>query len=248
MRARARTKVSSVAPKVVRRLRSAALGADLERRMEALETRLLESQEESWERSRARWREAKPTKHLTWSLDVDGEAFVAKAAEYGAFGTGRRVLEVGPGYGRLLAACLAAGVSFESYVGVDLSRENVDHLRNRFPQDAISFVEADVERIEIGEPADSIISSLTFKHLFPSFEGALRNLAPQLRPEGLVIFDLVEGHRRYFEADGVTYLRWYSRAEVGLILAATGLQLVAFDEVLHMPRYARLLVVARKPA
>jgi hypothetical protein len=72
----------------------------------------------------------------------------------------------------------------------------------------------DIETVNLGDPVDTVISSLTFKHLFPSFEYALRNIAEQLCPEGLVVFDLIEGHRRYFEDDGVTYICWYSRDEV----------------------------------
>jgi SAM-dependent methyltransferase len=232
---------------VRRRLGKALLGSDFEQRLEVLETQLHESREETWERSRTRWRETGPTTNLTWGVEVGGEAFVAKAAEHGALGAGRRVLEIGPGYGRLLAACLERGASFGSYIGVDLSPENINHLRKRFPQDNVAFVQADIESVDVGEPVDSVISSLTVKHLFPSFEPALRNLAGQMRPGALAVFDLIEGHRRYFAEDGVTYIRAYSRPEVEEILKVTGLELVAFDEVRHLPDYLRLLVVARKP-
>jgi SAM-dependent methyltransferase len=230
-----------------RRIQIALLGSDLAGRMESLETRMLESREQLWERSRVRWRATKPTTGLTWGIELDGGPFVSKAAEHGAVGPTRRVLEVGPGYGRLLAACLERGDSFSSYVGVDLSEDNVRHLRERFSQDNITFVNADVETVEVDEPVDAVISSLTFKHLFPSFEAALTNLSGQLRPGGVVAFDLIEGRRRYFQDDGVTYIRWYARDEIESILAATGLDLVTFDEVRHLPDLTRLLVVARKP-
>jgi hypothetical protein len=68
-----------------------------------------------------------------------------------------------------------------------------------------------------------------------------------MRPGALAVFDLIEGQRRYFAEDGVTYIRAYSRPEVEEILKAAGLELVAFDEVCHLPEYVRLLVVARKP-
>ena len=233
--------------KVRQWLRKALLGTDFEPRLQAIETQLHESREEAWERSRARWRAAKPNPGLTWGVDVSGEAFVSKAAQYGALEPRSRVLEVGPGYGRLLLACLQRGASFGAYIGVDLSRENLDELRERFPQANVAFVHGDVETINVDEPVDSVISSLTFKHLFPSFEEALRNLGQQLRPGGLAVFDLIEGHRRYFEEDGVTYIRWYTRPEIEAILASTGFGLVAFDEVRHLPDHTRLLVVARKP-
>jgi SAM-dependent methyltransferase len=224
------------------------LETDLTKRLDRLETHLLESREDGWDRSRRRWRATKPDALLPGGARPTGDAFVAKAAGYGAFGPDRAVVEIGAGYGRLLTACLDRGAQFGSYVGVDLSEDNVAHLRERFPQEAVRFVCADVETVELGQEMDSVLSSLTFKHLFPSFEAGLSNLARQLRSGGTVVFDLIEGQRRYFEEDGVTYIRRYSRAEVEEILGRVGLEPVGFDEVRHLPELTRLLVVARKPA
>lgn len=218
----------------------------LERRVESLETQLHESREEAWERSRARWRAARPTAGLTWDVELTGDAFIDRAEHHGAFGEGRRLVEVGPGYGRLLATALERGLPFGSYLGVDLSEQNVTHLLGRFSDARVSFVTGDVESLRLDAPADSVMASLTFKHLFPSFEAALANLARQMSVGGLVLFDLIEGKRRYFEDDGVTYIRHYERPEVESILTACSLELVAFEEVRHHPSLARLLVVARK--
>jgi hypothetical protein len=130
---------------------------------------------------------------------------------------------------------------------VDLSGQNVRHLEQRFDQDSVRFVEADVEEVELEEPIDALLSSLTFKHLFPSFERALTNLGRQMAPGAVAVFDLIEGHRRYFEADGVTYIRCYTRDEVRELVDRCGLAVEAFDEVRHHPDMARLLVLARKP-
>ena len=218
----------------------------LDERIESLETRLHESHEDAWGRSRTRWRAARPTANLTWDAELTGDAFVSKAAKYGAFGADRRVVEIGPGYGRLLASAISRGERFASWTGVDLSAENVRFLEAKFERDAVHFLEADAETVELDAPADTVLSSLTFKHLFPSFEAALRNLVAQLRAGGVVIFDLIEGHRRYFEDDGVTYIRWYERGEIEEILSRVGLELTAFDQVQHHPNIVRLLVVARK--
>jgi len=220
----------------------------LESRVESLETQLHESREEAWERSRTRWRAAEPTANLTWDVRLTGDAFIDRAEHYGAFADGRRVVEVGPGYGRLLATALGRGLPFASYTGVDLSERNVAHLSETFEDERVSFVREDVEEVRFAEPVDAVVSSLTFKHLFPSFERALRNLAGQMAAGGVVLFDLIEGSRRFFEDDGVTYIRWYVREEIEGLLGACGLQLVAFEEVRHHPTLARLLVVARKPA
>jgi SAM-dependent methyltransferase len=244
---------------VRRRLRTASQLAELrqrideievrlQRRIEQLETQLHESREESWERSRVRWRTSKPSEDLTWGVRVSGDAFVDKARDYGAFGAEKVILEVGPGYGRLLSACIERGVEFARYIGVDLSSDNIAHLRERFPRNDVRFVQADVETVTIDQPVDAVLSSLTFKHFFPSFQPALQNLRPQLAPGGVLVFDLIEGERRYFEDDQVTYIRWYTKPEIEEILGAAGLDLVVFDEVRHLPELVRLLVVARNPA
>ena len=227
--------------------RISVLEQRLDERLDRLETQLHESHDDVRDRSRARWREARPDIHLTWGGELPGEPFVEKAEAHGAFGASKTVLEVGPGYGRLLATCVERGVEFGSYIGIDLSPDNIAHLESRFPQPNVRFVEGDVEQVALDEDVDSLIASLTFKHLFPSFEQALRNLRPRMRPGAVAVFDLIEGERRFFEPDGVTYIRWYTRAEVEAILARVSLELVAFDEVRHLPEQPRLLVVARAP-
>jgi hypothetical protein len=73
----------------------------------------------------------------------------------------------------------------------------------------------------------------------------LRNLSNQLRNGGPLVFDPIEGERRYFEDDDLTYIRWYTRGEVEKVLAATGFQVAALGEVRHVPEMSRLLVVGR---
>jgi SAM-dependent methyltransferase len=221
---------------------------ELEATLQRVESKLHESRDEAWQRSRERWRAARPDAHLTWGAELTGDAFIEKAEAAGAFGPGRVVVEVGPGYGRLLASALERGAEFESWAGIDLSQENVDHLEGRFGGESrAAFQVADVEEVKLDRPADAVLSSLTFKHLYPSFERALTNLGSQLSPGGVVLFDLIEGERRYFEEDEVTYIRWYTRDEVRELVERCGLELEAFDEVRHHPDMARLLVIARKP-
>jgi SAM-dependent methyltransferase len=241
------TTVKGVVPKPVRdSLRRIAGIDDLHARIDELEERLAESREETWERSRTRWREASPTSKLTWDAELTGVAFIEKVVATGGFGPDTDVLEIGPGYGRLLGACLEAGVAFRSYVGVDLSAENVAHLEERFADDRVSFVNADIETVELGRDVDLVISSLTLKHLYPSCERGLANVSSCLRPGGRLVFDLIEGERRWWEHDNRTYIRSYSREEVREILARISLTDVSFDEVTHCPGRTRMLVVARR--
>jgi SAM-dependent methyltransferase len=237
-----------------RRLQELTGHIELQRRLEALEvevqrleTQLHESRDETWERSRERWRSARPDAELTWGADLTGDAFIEQAKAAGAFGAGKAVLEVGPGYGRLLASALDAGVAFGSWTGVDLSDENIRHLEQRFDRDGIAFLKSDVEEVQLEQPPDAVVSSLTFKHLYPSFERALANLAAQMSAGGVALFDLIEGERSYFEPDDATYIRWYSRDDVTDIVARCGLEVDRFADVFHHPDMRRLLVVARKP-
>lgn len=198
-----------------------------------------------WRRSRTRWQKAVPDPDLTWGRQVTGDAFVRKVESYGGFGIETSLLEIGPGYGRLLQSCLDLKVPFKDYCALDISASNLEWLRSRFAADDRTFIQGDAETATLPSRFDSLISSLTFKHLFPSFELALRNIVRFARPRALVFFDLLEGRSQFFERDRITFIRRYSRQEVSDILARTELELVAFDAVQHDAEHQRLLVVAR---
>jgi SAM-dependent methyltransferase len=197
------------------------------------------------QRSQTRWLESSPNSALTWGEELSGDNFVSKVDSYGGFGLNKAVLEVGSGYGRLLKSCLELKVAFKQYVGLDISAKNIAYLWNTFKQENISFVQGNAENISFDTTFDTVISSLTFKHLFPTFEKPLKNLAKYVNDDGMFFFDLIEGNRVYFEGDGLTFIHHYTRAEITEILSRCGLQLVAFDEVQHGPRHNRLLVSAR---
>jgi SAM-dependent methyltransferase len=242
------TAAKTVVPAPLRaRLRRIAGIAELNARIDELEERLAESREETWMRSRSRWRDADPTPDLTWDEAISGDMFIAKVRSHAAFGPDTDILEIGPGYGRLLQACLDADAEFRSYLGVDLSAKNVEHLTDRFGSEKISFINEDIETVKLARDVDLVFSSLTLKHLYPSFEKALANVARSVRPGGRFVFDLIEGERRYWEHDRATYIRTYSRDEVREILTRIGLTDIAFAEVQHTPDRVRLLVVATRP-
>jgi SAM-dependent methyltransferase len=237
--------LKQLVPRALRRPLRRALDTVGER-TELLRIRL-ESQEMTRERSKRRWRRAGPDIGLTWGKELTGDAFVHKVASYGVFGAGRSILELGPGYGRLLRSCSTMGVPFASYCGVDVSDRTTKYLRAALSAENIRFVHGDIETIRLESQFDVFLSSLTMKHLFPSFETALRNIGMHMRPGGMLFFDLIEGKRSYFEDDRVTFLRFYERPEVLEILRAVGLEHVAFDYVEHAPGWVRLLTVARRP-
>lgn len=199
------------------------------------------------EQARMRWRTARPAPDLTWDREPGGGAFIAKVAAAGGFGAERAILEIGPGYGRLLAAALAERVPFRAWTGLDLSRRNVARLTERFAGPRVTFLHGDVEALALPGPVETVISSLTFKHLYPTFAVAAKRIAGALVPGGLLVFDLIEGTRQYFEAEnGTTYIRWYERSEVTALLRDAGFSTVDFDEVEHDSEHRRLLVIARR--
>ncbi|TMD23603.1 MAG: class I SAM-dependent methyltransferase [Chloroflexi bacterium] len=196
------------------------------------------------QRSRTRWRSAIPSSDLTWGRRVSGDAFIRKVEFYGGFGSAKSILEIGPGYGRLLQSCLDLKVPFKDYYALDISAANVDWLREKFGAPNRMFIQGDAETTPLPAGFDSMMSSLTFKHLYPSFEPALNNLVRFARPNARFFFDLLEGQSRFFERDRITYIRRYSREQVTDMLARSRLELVAFDTVEHDPEHRRLLVVA----
>jgi SAM-dependent methyltransferase len=219
---------------------------ELQERIDRLEGRLLALEPDGWDRSRERWLAAQPDSGLTWGRELSGDAFVEHVARLGGFIPDTRILEIGPGYGRVLQACVDRGVQFAGYLGLDISATNVEHLRRRFSDPRVAFAVGDAESALLEERYDLVISSLVLKHLYPTFERALRNCAAQLAPGALVCFDLIEGSDSFFEQDQVTYIRWYTRAEVQEILARAELELVEFGVVRHNENHERLLVAARK--
>lgn len=108
----------------------------------------------TWEGSRSRWRSAEPDVDLTWGIEVTGDAFIEKVSSYGGVGPEAAVLEVGPGYGRLLGAALGKPVAFARWLGVDLSADNVKHLQGRFRQSNVRFCRDDVETLSLESPVD----------------------------------------------------------------------------------------------
>lgn len=231
--------------RIRRRLIDAPVASRLVAAADRRRLRRVEQVADPRERAKRRWRSAPPGPGLTWGVELTGEAAVDAAQAHGAFGPGRTVLEVGPGYGRVLRSCLDRRLDFARYIGLDVSEKNVAHLRETFDDPRVAVLCGDAESAELPEPADTVLSFLTFKHMYPSFEPALRNLQPQLRPGALVIFDLIEGYRRYFNSGGRTYVREYRRPEVEEILLSASLEPAAFDTIEHEPGRERLLVVAR---
>jgi len=221
----------------------------LRKRLTLLENKFYTPREELEKDARRRWQNSRPESDLTWSRQLPGNAFIRCAMGYDLFGPDRSILEIGPGYGRLLEAMEQEGAEYADYLGIDISANQIDFLTGKFGNSRREFLLGDVETITTNRRFDSVISSLTFKHLFPTFEKAMTNIAQMMNPDGKVFIDFIEGDRRLFEEDGVTFIRQYTREELQHIMNSTGFHVIAFDQVEHSPQFTRLVVIAsRKPA
>ena len=58
--------------------------------------------QKNFEKSLKRWNECPPNKELTWGFHLTGDAFVDLANKYNCFSDEKSILELGPGYGRIL--------------------------------------------------------------------------------------------------------------------------------------------------
>ena len=220
----------------------------LVRRVAMLESQLYESRDDLEQDARHRWEISNPDVHLTWGEEISGDAFIAQAMSYDLFGKDRNVLEIGPGYGRLLTSMLKQEVAYASYLGVDISASQVRHLTDAFANEKTIFVQGNAETFNTDNTFDVLISSLTLKHIFPSFEKAIRNVSRFMKPGAMTFIDFIEGDSRKFEDDGQTYVRHYTREELTGIMALAGFEIVDFDIVNHTDEHSRLVVIARKTA
>jgi SAM-dependent methyltransferase len=180
--------------------------------------------------SQERWRGDEPAIGLTWGNMMDGSSLWKIYARMRAFKSSDRILEIGPGYGRLLKTALERQIPFDLYRGVELSQARVVRLREEFPDQRIQFEAGDVNNWSSPSLFDVVICSSTFEHLYPDCRGALKNLRTQLAPGAHVFIDLPAAmdSRSGFEPNG-TFVRWYPNDELSAIFTECGYQVVDIE-------------------
>lgn len=142
-----------------------------------------------------RWRgDDRADAGLTWGVILEGDSFFGELEKHLERWQGINILEIGPGYGRLLQSLMRLHSAFGHYVGLDISPVKVEKLRRRFGSDLVSFEVGDCRtwRGNPVAPFDLIICSSTFEHVRPDFSHALKNLIMFLKRDGAFAFDLTD--------------------------------------------------------
>ena len=87
-----------------------------------------------WEKSRERWRGDEPDTSLTWGALWTGDAFIDRVQGWYTFRSESSMLEIGPGYGRILDTLLQRELPFGAYFGLEIS-SNVQRLGEKYAND-----------------------------------------------------------------------------------------------------------------
>ncbi|HMH50503.1 MAG TPA: class I SAM-dependent methyltransferase [Candidatus Acidoferrum sp.] len=197
--------------------------------------------EDPMTRSKERWQGAESEASLTWGSVMTGDTFIGALGAHVDLGTLRqgRILEVGPGYGRLLASLRAAGHTYRSYTGLDLSGDRVQKLSERFGDEHTRFVRGDAMTDQVEAECDLFVCSATFEHLYPSFVRTLQNVQRQLALGAWACVDFVQldpemlVSEAWFEAKdrGGAFVRVYARAELERLFTACGFEVAGVASV-----------------
>jgi len=152
---------------------------------------------EQSEKALERWKETGPDAGLTWGQDINGDKFIELAKKYNLFSPEKNILELGPGYGRILKSIISKNVPFKHYTGIDISKKNIDMLRKNFNKPNIEFLEGSFTEVSLDRKYDVVLSSLTLKHQFPTFYNSLKNITNFVNNGGKFFFDLLENNESF---------------------------------------------------
>jgi ectoine hydroxylase-related dioxygenase (phytanoyl-CoA dioxygenase family)/SAM-dependent methyltransferase len=192
------------------------------------EVKTLREEEMLLQLSKQRWRGDEPSAGLTWGVPMAGDAFIRFLLDHVSLSQSATVVEIGPGYGRILDAFLKANIPFRRYIGLEISHARVERLRQQFQDPRIEFREADVlAEFELNAVADLTFSSAVFEHLYPDFSAALNTISRFTRQGGAAVIDFIrdDAHTDHKAAwfENETYMRIYSLQELRELFQSSGL-------------------------
>jgi SAM-dependent methyltransferase len=180
--------------------------------------------------SQRRWRGDEGAAGLTWGRVMTGDSLWDLYQKTREFRPTDKILEIGPGYGRLLRTAIERKIPFASYTAVDLSDARVQRLRNEFGDGNTHFIQGDIDSWVGDTVFDIVICSATFEHLHPDCRNALTNIRGQLSSQGRVYIDFLryEANDYVFESTG-TYVKKYSRETLVAIFNECGYDVRAIE-------------------
>jgi SAM-dependent methyltransferase len=222
--------------------------------------------------SQKRWYGDEPPEGLTWGRVMTGDSLWDLYERYHRFTSEDKILEIGPGYGRLLKTALARNIPFHSYTGLELSKARVNRLRCEFDQANVNFIDGDIDIWRSELKFNIVICSSTFEHLYPDCRAALHNIYNHLAPDANIFIDFIgniprkifgidlpsltsdlirrmKTSLRWFEPSG-TYIRIYSTHELLRIFGECGYAVRSIDPCTLgngvRGRVNRLVVIAQQ--
>jgi SAM-dependent methyltransferase len=178
--------------------------------------------------AQTRWRGDEADEHLTFGAMMTGDSLWDIYCRHRTF-QADRILEIGPGYGRLLKTAMERRIPFASYVGLELSPARVAKLKKDFPDSRVRFVQGDVDEWRDTRPFDIILSSAVFEHLHPDCRRALINLSGQMRPGAHAFIDFIATDTPGARWTSTNWLRWYPPALLIDLFANAGLDVRAIE-------------------
>jgi hypothetical protein len=207
--------------------------------------------------ARDRWTRDEWDEGLTWGARMSGDTFVDIMQEHGAFSATSVLVEIGPGYGRLLETILHRGLPFQSFAGIELSEQRVRKLTRKFAFDKrIAFVAEDAARADIRTNPTVIFSSSTFEHLHPDCSATLRGLSSSAAVHAKSFIDFLydddgAASGSMFAPNDGHYARKYGHDELRAIHEQAGLTVVdmrrfSIGNDIDGNEVPRLMVVAGK--
>jgi phospholipid N-methyltransferase len=201
--------------------------------------------------SQRRWRGDETPAGLTWGVLMTGSSLWDCYCRSHRFTSSDRILEIGPGYGRVLETAINRQIPFAEFVAIDLSEARICRLRERYPSERVRFEVGDAMVWRDGGLFNVAISSATFEHLYPDFRKTLNNLREQLRHGGQVMIDFIKSGTASaaFEPDTGAYVRAYTLDELRQVFTDSGFRIDTIEHCTlgvgaHGLPVERFLVVA----
>jgi SAM-dependent methyltransferase len=179
-----------------------------------------------------RWKNDEYSLGLTWGVVLDETSFFEVAETFAPLTGAKKVLEIGPGYGRLLQGLQKQAIDLASYVGVDLSQARVERLNQDLGNSSRQFVTGDARTVDLShcDRFNLLISSSTFEHISPDFGTALQHLSHFLEEGAIAIFDLIDYGdptlSRYEGCPTGVFVRIYSVDELEQITTQAGFKVL----------------------